>query len=79
MGNIVLRLNGIDAADLGQSCSLPDGANWNCDGAVADRLAELTGSRDVVCDPQEAISTAGSWRRVAPMALTLARRLWRKD
>lgn len=50
IGAVVVRISGIDAAELGQSCALPRGGNWNCTQAAADRLAELTTGKDLVCD-----------------------------
>lgn len=50
IGAVVVRINGIDAAELGQSCALPRGGNWNCSEVAVDRLAELTAGKELVCD-----------------------------
>ena len=39
LGGVVVRINGIDAAELGQKCSLPSGGKWDCAVAAADRMA----------------------------------------
>jgi endonuclease YncB( thermonuclease family) len=50
VGDVTVRINGIDAAELGQKCDLFRGGNWACDDAAADRLAGLAGGRAVECE-----------------------------
>lgn len=50
VGNVTVRINGIDAAELGQKCDLFIGGNWACDDAAADRLAMLADGRVVECE-----------------------------
>jgi endonuclease YncB( thermonuclease family) len=53
IGVVAIRLEGIDAPELGQRCALPAGGTWGCDEAAADRLVELTTGREVDCEPLE--------------------------
>ena len=50
VGNVTVRINEIDAAELGQKCDLMNGGDWACAEAAADRLAELVGSANVECE-----------------------------
>ena len=47
-----VRLHGIDAPELAQSCSR-DGASWPCGRAAADRLAELVAGKSVRCEQRD--------------------------
>jgi len=49
VGPIRIRLNGIDAPEVGQSCSRADGSEWDCGGAASDRLEALIGGDPVDC------------------------------
>lgn len=51
VGNVTVRINGIDAAELGQKCDLFGGGDWACADAAADRLAEWVGGATVECEP----------------------------
>lgn len=51
MGAVVVRINGIDAAELGQKCNLPSGGNWPCADAAAERLEELIARVELTCEP----------------------------
>ena len=46
----MIRLDGIDAPELGQRCKLPAGGTWGCDEAAVDRLAEIIGTSSAECD-----------------------------
>jgi endonuclease YncB( thermonuclease family) len=47
-----IRLLGLDAPELDQSC-VRAGQNWPCGRAARDRMAELLGSGDLDCQPQD--------------------------
>ena len=49
-GGVVVRINGIDAAELGQKCDRFAGGAWDCADAAADRLEELIGDDPVECE-----------------------------
>lgn len=51
IGPIRIRLHGIDAPELGQSCADPAGGTWPCDKAAAERLEVLIGGGEVTCEP----------------------------
>lgn len=51
IGAVVVRINGIDAAELGQRCKNATGGTWPCDEAAADRLEQLVGAGEVRCEP----------------------------
>ena len=51
VGPVVIRINGIDAAELGQRCKNATGGTWPCDEVAADRLEQLIGGADVLCEP----------------------------
>lgn len=50
MGDVVIRLDSIDAPELGQSCALPSGGTWKCAEAAAGRLEALTAGFDLACE-----------------------------
>lgn len=47
-GDIRIRLEGVDAPELGQRC-LREGVEWACGQRARDELANLVGSREVRC------------------------------
>jgi endonuclease YncB( thermonuclease family) len=49
IGGIRVRLEGIDAPELGQTCSARDGISWSCGAAAANHLERLVGTRTVLC------------------------------
>lgn len=51
----IVRLQGIDAAEIGQSCRDAAGASWRCGRAAADTLAAMIGGQIVTCvtDPRD--------------------------
>lgn len=49
IGPIIIRLNGIDAPEAGQSCRNKRGMDWGCGTEATNRLAELVGERAVQC------------------------------
>lgn len=51
IGAVVIRINGIDAAELGQRCKNETGGTWPCDEAAADRLEQLVVAGGVRCVP----------------------------
>lgn len=46
----VIRLQGFDAPEYRQDCTLGDGRGWPCGRAARDRLAALVASGDLVCN-----------------------------
>ena len=48
-----IRLWGIDAPESSQRCTAPDGRQWRCGAAAANRLAEFVGNRTVSCRPRD--------------------------
>lgn len=48
-GPIIIRLNGIDAPEAGQSCRNKRGMDWGCGTEATNRLAELVSERAVQC------------------------------
>ena len=51
VGNVTVRINEIDAAELGQEeCDLTNGGDWACAEAAANRLAGLVGNVNVECE-----------------------------
>ena len=48
VGSKEVRLFGIDAPELDQTCT-KDGQDWNCGASAADRLAQLVTGKSVVC------------------------------
>jgi endonuclease YncB( thermonuclease family) len=49
VGPIRIRLNGIDAPEVGQTCGRADGREWDCASAAANRLEALIGDGRVDC------------------------------
>ncbi|MEI4233600.1 thermonuclease family protein [Roseovarius sp. D22-M7] len=50
VGGIRVRLHGLDAPELGQICTAPDGTGWDCGAWVAGKVrARISGHR-VTCD-----------------------------
>ena len=49
-GEVVVRLNGIDAAELGQKCDRFSGGDWACADAAAERLEALVSGGNVGCE-----------------------------
>ena len=49
IGPVVIRLNGVDAPEAGQSCTNANGKRWDCGTAATNRLAELVGTTNVRC------------------------------
>ena len=45
-----IRLRGIDAAEDGQRCGLPDGGTWDCAAAATERLRALMANRQATCE-----------------------------
>ena len=51
-GSERIRLLGIDAPELQQTCSRPNGEVWACGRAARDLLADLVQDLSVTCQPQ---------------------------
>ena len=49
VGKDIIRLAGIDAPELGQTCRRPDGAEWDCGLDAKRRLTETIGDKPVSC------------------------------
>jgi endonuclease YncB( thermonuclease family) len=49
VGPILIRLNGIDAPEIGQTCGRAGGGEWDCATAVANRLEALIAGGPVDC------------------------------
>jgi endonuclease YncB( thermonuclease family) len=49
IGEQRIRLTGLDAPELGQSCTGPDSRNWSCGAAAKTFLAGLIEGRPVTC------------------------------
>ena len=49
IGPLRIRLNGIDAPEMGQTCKRGDGRNWDCANAAALRLERLVGEGEITC------------------------------
>ena len=50
LGAATIRLHGIDAPEIGQSCERPGGVSWRCDVAATNLLEELIDGGRVTCD-----------------------------
>jgi len=50
VGATRVRLHGIDAPELGQICTNPDGATWDCGTWVADQLRARIATREARCE-----------------------------
>jgi endonuclease YncB( thermonuclease family) len=46
-----IRLLGIDAPELAQSCSDASGADWSCGAVARTQMASMVGSVEVMCRP----------------------------
>jgi len=53
LGPVRVRLHGIDAPELDQTCAMPDGSRWPCGLVARDRLAALARGGDFACRPRE--------------------------
>ncbi|WP_297772463.1 thermonuclease family protein [uncultured Roseovarius sp.] len=62
VGAVRVRLHGIDAPELGQICTNPDGATWDCGSWVADQLRARIATREARCN---AVDTDRYGRTVA--------------
>ena len=51
VGGTRVRLHGIDAPEIGQRCTRPDGLRWDCGTWVAAEVRDRIGARKVTCDP----------------------------
>ena len=49
LGDTRIRLEGLDAPELDQTCPAPDGGNWSCGLAARDGLADLLVLGPVTC------------------------------
>jgi endonuclease YncB( thermonuclease family) len=53
IGLVRIRLHGIDAPELGQTCTAVAGGNWDCGAAAAHRLEALVVGHDLDCTGHE--------------------------
>ena len=53
VGQTRVRLHGIDAPELGQICTNPDGARWDCGTWVAQQVRARIGGRQARCEAVE--------------------------
>jgi endonuclease YncB( thermonuclease family) len=53
LGHLRIRLHGIDAPELDQTCGTADGDDWPCGLAARDRLAALVDGHEIGCRPRE--------------------------
>ncbi len=51
VGSVRVRLEGIDAPELGQSCGQRGGGTWNCGSAASNALEKMIGNQTVDCTP----------------------------
>jgi len=51
LGGMRVCLHGIDAPELGQHCTCPDGVRWDCGTWVAAHVRAWIGAREVTCKP----------------------------
>lgn len=49
-GRLKIRLHGIDAPELKQTCTDPQGAAWPCGRAARDAMADITETARLRCD-----------------------------
>jgi endonuclease YncB( thermonuclease family) len=52
IGNERVRLLGIDAPELAQSCTDAAGSQWPCGQAARAEMVQLLAGRDIACQPQ---------------------------
>lgn len=50
LDGVRIRLEGIDAPELSQTCERSDGASWACGQKAASKLRDLVADNDVLCD-----------------------------
>jgi endonuclease YncB( thermonuclease family) len=53
LGDVRIRLLGLDAPELAQDCDAADGRSWPCGRAARDRLAVLLAAGAVDCRPED--------------------------
>jgi endonuclease YncB( thermonuclease family) len=53
IGMVRIRLHGIDAPELSQTCARPDGGTWPCGAVALERLQALGAGGDVTCVGRE--------------------------
>ena len=53
LGEQRVRLLGLDAPELSQTCEKPDGQSWPCGRAARDRMAQLLRQGTVDCQPED--------------------------
>jgi endonuclease YncB( thermonuclease family) len=52
VGEVRVRLEGIDAPEAGQTCGLQLGGTWPCGAEATRALAALVGRHEVMCEPR---------------------------
>ena len=53
LGEDRIRLLGLDAPELSQTCTDAVGASWPCGGVARDRMSDLLKSGTITCKPEE--------------------------
>lgn len=53
LGDDRIRLLGLDAPELAQSCTAADGQTWPCGRAARDRMAQLLAAGPADCRPED--------------------------
>jgi endonuclease YncB( thermonuclease family) len=81
IGDDIVRLFGIDAAELSQSCSTKGETRWRCGTQARNRLIEIIDGRDVRCVGDQR-DDYGGCSRAAPSKVarstSAARLSWRE-
>lgn len=77
IGDTYVRLHGVDAPEIGQPCTAPDGARWDCGTWVADQLRARIGVRHVTCETMDTDRYGRTVARCAVAGGDLGRRLVR--
>lgn len=53
IGPVLIRVHGIDAPEIGQSCQDKDGGTWPCGTVALNRMKELVAQGSLACFPSE--------------------------
>jgi endonuclease YncB( thermonuclease family) len=53
IGHLRIRLHGVDAPELDQTCGTADGGEWACGRVARDRLAAMVDGVETGCRPRE--------------------------
>lgn len=75
LGSTRIRLWGVDAPELHQTCTLPDGRPWTCGVQAREALKRIVAGRPVRCEPQYRDPNGRSVSKCAVVGKDLAERL----